>query len=468
MSTGCCHVQAPAFDGLSDDYRRRLIAVIVINAVMFVVEMTAGQLSRSQALQADALDFFADSVTYGASLAVIGMALRTRSLVALAKGASLAVIGLWVFGSTVYRVFVVGVPSAEIMGIIGFLALAANLASVLILIGHKEGDAFYTLLQEHAVNSKNHGYRLATSGTKLPEHAALSQAFTCCEDMLGKGLLATLRELLDAAPSICGQTLTARAARQYQHHVRVEYELGMQHLCKDKKKRSALHIACSTASIALAVEAARSHGVQIQKEDVTFRVGGQNYTVKSGGAASLTWGSAVADRYVLADAPNTYLDLQPELLLYASSIASSHRTAPHRTAPHCACTVSHQVRWQTDRRAGGGRAHAGRAQPVRAGAGGRGHARDGGHGCVRLNHPRFVVRRGRSRMRQESVARRAAHALACARQGARARGRQPAPHGLQIAVQAAGDVRRAVRDGHQTHHHEGVGGSGGDRQQGIA
>jgi Co/Zn/Cd efflux system component len=126
---------------MSDDYRRRLIAVIIINAVMFVVEMSAGQLSGSQALQADALDFFADSITYGASLAVIGMALRTRSLVALAKGASLAVMGLWVFGSTIYRVFVIGVPSAEIMGVIGFLALGANVASVLILVAHKDGDA---------------------------------------------------------------------------------------------------------------------------------------------------------------------------------------------------------------------------------------------------------------------------------------------------------------------------------------
>jgi len=141
MSAHCHHDHAPAFDGMSADYRRRLVAVIVINAVMFVVEMAAGQLSGSQALQADALDFFADSITYGASLAVIGMALRTRSLVALAKGASLAVMGLWVFGATVYRIFVIGVPSAEIMGAIGFLALAANIASVLILMRHKDGDA---------------------------------------------------------------------------------------------------------------------------------------------------------------------------------------------------------------------------------------------------------------------------------------------------------------------------------------
>ena len=49
--------------------------------------------------------------------------------------------GLWVFGSTVYRVFNVGVPEAEIMGIVGFFALLTNLASVLLLVRYKDGDA---------------------------------------------------------------------------------------------------------------------------------------------------------------------------------------------------------------------------------------------------------------------------------------------------------------------------------------
>lgn len=136
-----CHNHAIAFDGMSDDYRRRLIAVIAINAAMFVVEMTAGQLSGSQALKADALDFFADSVTYGASLVVIGMGLRTRALVAAAKGLSLLLMGLWVLGSTLYRVFHIGVPEAEVMGIVAILALAANVASVLLLVAYKDGDA---------------------------------------------------------------------------------------------------------------------------------------------------------------------------------------------------------------------------------------------------------------------------------------------------------------------------------------
>ncbi|MEL6511195.1 MAG: cation transporter [Pseudomonadota bacterium] len=137
---GCCNSNAK-FDGVSADYKRRLWLVIAINAVMFVVEMTAGHIAKSQALQADALDFLGDALTYGISLAVIGASLKLRATAALFKGASLLLMGLWVMGSTVYRVFFVGVPEAEIMGVIGFLALLANLASVALLVRYKDGDA---------------------------------------------------------------------------------------------------------------------------------------------------------------------------------------------------------------------------------------------------------------------------------------------------------------------------------------
>ena len=137
---GCCGNDA-RFDGVSDDYKRRLWIVITINAVMFLVEMVAGQLAQSQALKADALDFLGDALTYGISLAVIGASIRARTNAALAKGISLFLMGAWVFGSTVYRVFYVGVPEAEIMGLIGASALAANLASVFLLVSYKDGDA---------------------------------------------------------------------------------------------------------------------------------------------------------------------------------------------------------------------------------------------------------------------------------------------------------------------------------------
>jgi Co/Zn/Cd efflux system component len=59
----------------------------------------------------------------------------------LAKGVSLAAMGLWVLGSTVYQVLVLGVPEASLMGAIGLLAFAANVASVLLLMRYKDGDA---------------------------------------------------------------------------------------------------------------------------------------------------------------------------------------------------------------------------------------------------------------------------------------------------------------------------------------
>src|SRR5687768_13168517 len=120
MGADCCG-QAASFEGLSPDYKRRLWAVIAINASMFLIEMGAGAIAGSRALQADALDFLGDSLTYGISLAVIGASVPVRAWTAVAKGVSLTLMGLGVFGWTAYHVLVLGVPSAEVMGGIGFL-----------------------------------------------------------------------------------------------------------------------------------------------------------------------------------------------------------------------------------------------------------------------------------------------------------------------------------------------------------
>lgn len=135
-----CHGN-PVFDGMDARYKRVLWLVIALNAAMFVTELTAGRVAGSQALQADALDFLGDTLTYGMSLAVIGMSLRARATAALVKGLSLSLMGLWVFGSTAWQVLVLGLPKAEIMGVIGVLALAANVTSVLLLLPYKDGDA---------------------------------------------------------------------------------------------------------------------------------------------------------------------------------------------------------------------------------------------------------------------------------------------------------------------------------------
>jgi Co/Zn/Cd efflux system component len=140
MSADCCG-EGARFEGLSPDYRRRLWIVIAINASMFLIEMAAGALAGSQALRADALDFLGDAATYGISLAVIGAAIQIRVRAAVLKAVSLTAMALWVLGSTAYHVLILGVPRAEVMGAIGVLALAANAASVLILMRYKDGDA---------------------------------------------------------------------------------------------------------------------------------------------------------------------------------------------------------------------------------------------------------------------------------------------------------------------------------------
>jgi Co/Zn/Cd efflux system component len=137
---GSCHCQVK-FDGLSQGYKARLWAVIMLNASMFAVETGAGVMAGSQALQADALDFLGDTLTYGMSLAVIGLSLRVRSMAALIKGTTLALMGLWVLASTFWHALVLGVPHAEVMGLVGVFALATNLASVLILLKYRDGDA---------------------------------------------------------------------------------------------------------------------------------------------------------------------------------------------------------------------------------------------------------------------------------------------------------------------------------------
>lgn len=122
-------------------YRRILQIAFVANAVMFLVEAGTGLFAQSAALQADALDFFADAANFGIGLFVLGMASRQRASAALAKGACMAVFGLWVLGNTAWHAWFGVLPKAEVMGIVGFLALATNGTVAALLYAYRQGDA---------------------------------------------------------------------------------------------------------------------------------------------------------------------------------------------------------------------------------------------------------------------------------------------------------------------------------------
>jgi len=114
---------------------------LLVNAGMFAVEIAAGVAAGSVALKADAADFLSDAANYGISLFVLGAAVRVRARAALFKGLSLGAVGLFVAGSVAWNAIVRGVPTAEVMGVVGVLALLANVGVALMLYAWRRGDA---------------------------------------------------------------------------------------------------------------------------------------------------------------------------------------------------------------------------------------------------------------------------------------------------------------------------------------
>jgi len=133
----CCEDKSCEITALRASHARVLWIVLGINAVMFVVEGTAGLLAHSTALLADALDMLGDALVYGFSLFVLDRSARWQAGASLAKGVFMLAFGLGVLAEALYKAFVPVMPNAETMGIIGALALMANLVCFTLLYRHR-------------------------------------------------------------------------------------------------------------------------------------------------------------------------------------------------------------------------------------------------------------------------------------------------------------------------------------------
>ena len=142
MSDDCCsHGCATPAPSQSPRYRRVLWLALVINAVMFGIELAGGLHAGSVSLLADAVDFFGDAANYGISLLVLGMALTWRARAALLKGLSMGAFGVFVLGRAAWSAAAGTVPEPVTMGVIGALALLANVSVAAMLYAWREGDA---------------------------------------------------------------------------------------------------------------------------------------------------------------------------------------------------------------------------------------------------------------------------------------------------------------------------------------
>ena len=136
----CCNDKACEIDALHDRQSSTLKSVLAINAVMFVVELTAGLLGHSVSLVADSLDMLGDALVYGFSLYVVARGAAMKAKAALLKGIIMVGFGLFVLGQAIYRIVLPQLPAFEAIGMIGMLALAANGICFWLLWRHRADD----------------------------------------------------------------------------------------------------------------------------------------------------------------------------------------------------------------------------------------------------------------------------------------------------------------------------------------
>ncbi len=157
MNDSCCQNQIDA-GALEERQRRVLVMVLMINAVTFLMMITAAAFSGSSSLLSGALDNFGDALTYALSLAVIGATCAAKARVALFKG-------LLIFGAAVavavqigWRISNVETPIVETMGVAALLNLAANLLCLRLLYPYRNSDVNMASVWECSRNDVMEGF----------------------------------------------------------------------------------------------------------------------------------------------------------------------------------------------------------------------------------------------------------------------------------------------------------------------
>ena len=143
MSAHCCnHGSQPEASAADPWWRRALWIALVVNAVMFAVEITAGAARRAagHCRPTRSTSSPTPPITPSRS-ASPAWRLAWRARAALFKGISLLALGGYVLVGAGLSAFEGSAPDAPTIGAIGALALVANLAVAALLYRWRAGDA---------------------------------------------------------------------------------------------------------------------------------------------------------------------------------------------------------------------------------------------------------------------------------------------------------------------------------------
>lgn len=171
MTDHCCASKANEVETLARgaDQRRVLLAVLAINAVMFVVEFSAGLVAGSTALMADASDMLGDALVYTFSLFALDRSDRWKGGAALVKGIIILAFGIGVLAEVIIKLRSGVPPSSRLMLIFGGIALAANLTCLRLLWPFRRQDVNMSSTFACSRNDviSNTGVLLAAGGVAL-------------------------------------------------------------------------------------------------------------------------------------------------------------------------------------------------------------------------------------------------------------------------------------------------------------
>jgi cation diffusion facilitator family transporter len=156
--------------------KKTLFILLIINVVMFFIELSAGLIADSTALIADSLDMFADASVYGISIFAVGQSAKKKAGVAIFSGIIELLMGVAAANEVIERFMYGSQPQSLAMILIGCLALAANIWCVMLISRYRNGDIH---MQASYIFSKNDvianvgvvlsGILVAVIGSNIPD-----------------------------------------------------------------------------------------------------------------------------------------------------------------------------------------------------------------------------------------------------------------------------------------------------------
>lgn len=206
----CCEDKSCAIEALQSRQRGTLLAVLWINAVMFVAILAAGLLAQSTAVLSDSLDNLGDALTYSLTLYAVSRSGHTKARVALFKGVLILAAALFVLSQLAYKLLYPVMPVYETMSLASIAGLIANGICLALLWKHRSDDVNMTSVWECSRND------IASNLSVLAAAGGVWVTGAAWPDLAVGGLLALL--FLRSALRVLRSAWSALAAQPAHQH----------------------------------------------------------------------------------------------------------------------------------------------------------------------------------------------------------------------------------------------------------